>query len=37
MSKYYVEKYVKIPVNVVVEANEVAYWYIYINPIVEEN
>lgn len=30
MSKYLVEKYVKIPVNVVVEANEVAYWYILI-------
>lgn len=25
MSKYLVEKYVKIPFNVVVEANEVAY------------
>ena len=29
MSKYLVEKYIKIPVNVMVEANEVAYWYIY--------
>ena len=30
MPKYYVEKYVKIPVNVMVEANEAACWYILI-------
>ena len=30
MSKYYVERYVKVPVLVEVEANEVAYWYILI-------
>lgn len=30
MSKYYVEKFVKVPVRITVEANEVAYWYILI-------
>ena len=30
MSKYYVEKFVKVPVRIAVESKEVAYWYILI-------